>query len=153
MSAMDKDPFPRGALIAAGAVIGFSLVVTAFGRVALLNAPPSSVTQPAAAQSVALRFSDEPDGAVIVRDARDNHLIASLAPGTNGFVRGVMRGLAHDRKTRGIGAEPPFVLSQWNDGRLALEDQATGRQIDLDAFGSGNKDAFVQLLRRGDGRS
>jgi hypothetical protein len=25
---------------------------------------------------------------------------------------------------------------------------ATGRQIDLDAFGSGNKDAFAQLMRR-----
>jgi putative photosynthetic complex assembly protein len=64
-----------------------------------------------------------------------------------------MRGLAHDRKSRGIGAAPPFLLSRWNDGRLALEDTATRRQIDLDAFGSSNKDAFAQLLRGSGARS
>jgi putative photosynthetic complex assembly protein len=147
MSAMDKDPFPRGALIGAGALVGFSLVLTAVGRLAMLNAPPP-LPPPAPAQSVALRFADASDGGVIVRDGRDNHLVAALAPGTNGFVRGVMRGLVHERKARGIGTAPPFVLSRWNDGHLALEDSATGRQIDLDAFGSGNKEAFVQLLRR-----
>lgn len=145
MSAMDKDPFPRGALIAAAALIGFSLVATAAGRVAMLHAPPARA-QPAPSQSVALRFADAADGAVLVRDGRDNRVIASLAPGTNGFIRGVMRGLARERKSLGIGEGPPFLLSRWNDGRLALEDTATGRQIDLDAFGDSNKDAFAQLL-------
>jgi putative photosynthetic complex assembly protein len=145
---MDKDPFPKGALIAAGALIGFSLVATAAGRIAMLNAPHTVVAGPPPSQSVALRFIDEANGAVTVQDSRDNQVVASLAPGTNGFVRGVMRGLVHDRKSRGIGSGPPFLLSRWNDGRLALEDTATGRQIDLDAFGSGNKDSFAQLLRR-----
>ena len=68
-------------------------------------------------------------------------------------MRGVVRGLAHDRKTRGIGTAPPFRLSVWRDGRLALEDTATGRLIDLDAFGASNKDAFVQLLSGDGGRA
>jgi putative photosynthetic complex assembly protein len=153
MSAMDRDPFPKGALIAAGALIGVSLIATAAGRIAILSAPHVAIAQAPPAQSVALRFADQADGAVIVRDGRDNAVVASLAPGTNGFVRGVMRGLVHERRSKGIGAAPPFVLSRWNDGHLALEDTATRRQIDLDAFGDGNKDAFVQLMRRPGARS
>jgi putative photosynthetic complex assembly protein len=145
MSELDREPFPRGALIAAASVVAFTLVATASARLLGINpAGPPSMAGPA--QSVELRFVDEPNGSVNVRDGRDDHVVAYLAPGTNGFIRGVMRGLAHDRKTRGIGSAPPFRLSVWRDGRLALQDTATGRFIDLDAFGASNKDAFVQLL-------
>jgi hypothetical protein len=70
MSAMDKDPFPRGALIAAAALVGFSLAATAAGRVAMLNAPHTSPAQSPPAQTIALRFADEANGAVTVRDGR-----------------------------------------------------------------------------------
>jgi putative photosynthetic complex assembly protein len=149
MSALDSQPFPRGALIAASALIGVSLVATTLVRIARLSAPPTPITVSTAVPShtVDLWFVDKADGAVSVRDDRGSHEIASLAPGTNGFIRGVMRGLAHDRTRRGIGAAPAFRLSQWSGGRLTLEDTATGRRIDLDSFGVQNKDAFVQLLR------
>lgn len=149
MSALDSEPFPRGALIAAGALIGFALISTAAARLTRINtpAPPAAATRPAPTRSIELRFVDEADGSVSVHDGRSNRQIASLAPGTNGFIRGVMRGLAHDRMRRGIGAAPPFRLSRWDTGRLALEDTVTGRRIDLDAFGSSNKDAFARLLR------
>jgi putative photosynthetic complex assembly protein len=81
-----------------------------------------------------------------VRDSHSGAMVASLAPGTNGFVRSVMRGLVHERTRRGLGAAPPFRISQWPNGRLALEDTATSRLIDLDAFGDTNKDAFAQML-------
>ncbi len=149
MSAPDKEPFPRSALIGAASVVAISLIATTAARLAGIN-PSGAPVMPAPAQSVDLRFVDEPNGSVSVRDGRDDHEVADLAPGTNGFVRGVMRGLAHDRMRRGIGSAPPFRLSVWRDGRLALLDTATGRLIDLDAFGSSNKDAFVQLLH-GDG--
>jgi putative photosynthetic complex assembly protein len=147
MSAVDAEPFPRGALMAAGALVGFSLLVTTVVRLERLHAPPAPVAaEPAPARSVLLRFVDEPNGAVNVLDGEGGRVIAVLAPDTNGFIRGVMRGLAHDRTRRKIGAGPPFRLSQWSNGRLAISDPATGRVIDLDAFGGGNKDAFVQLL-------
>jgi hypothetical protein len=38
------------------------------------------------------------------------------------------------------------VVAQWASGRLELQDAATGRMIDLDAFGVTNKDAFARLL-------
>jgi putative photosynthetic complex assembly protein len=134
--------------LAAGALVGFSLLVTVVARLERLQAPPAPVSaEPAPARSILLRFVDEPNGAVSVLDGEGSRRIAVLAPGTNGFVRGVMRGLAHDRIRRKIGAGPPFRLSQWSSGRLAISDPSTGRVIDLDAFGDGNKDAFVQLIR------
>ena len=67
MSELDKEPFPRAALIAAASVVGFSLIATTVARVVGIHfvaAPASS----APAQSVDLRFVDQPNGSVSVRD-------------------------------------------------------------------------------------
>ena len=77
-----------------------------------------------AVQSRTLHFADRNDGAVEVTDA-DRHIVAVLPPGTNGFARGVMRGLARARKLEDVGQEPPFVLTRWADGRLSLDDPST----------------------------
>ena len=146
MSALDTEPFPRGALIAPSALIGISLAATTFVRVTGMNTATAPVVTEAPTRSIAVRFIDEADGSVSVREGRTNALVTSLAPGSDGFIRSVMRGLAHDRKRRGIGPEQPFLVSQWRDGRLALEDRATGRLIDLNAFGDSNRDAFARLL-------
>jgi putative photosynthetic complex assembly protein len=146
MSALDVEKFPRGALIGAGALIFFSLAATTAVRLERLHAPAAPVSQAAPARAIEVRFTDERDGSVSVRDSRDNQVLYALAPGTNGFVRSVMRGLVLDRKRRGLGRERPFRIAQWANGRLTLEDTATGRLIDLDAFGATNKDAFGQML-------
>ncbi len=145
MSELDRQPFPRGALIAAASVVAFTLAATTAARLLGIS-PAGGPVMPAPAQSVDLRFVDEPNGSVNVRDGRDGHLVANLAPGTNGFVRGVMRGLAHDRMRRGIGQAPPFRLSRDARGKLWLQDTATSRLIDLEAFGQGNRAAFAAFL-------
>ena len=63
-----------------------------------------------------------------------------------GFIRGVLRGVARDRKMRGIGAQPPFALTLWRDGSLSLTDTATGREVELGGFGADNRAVFVALL-------
>jgi putative photosynthetic complex assembly protein len=95
-----------------------------------------------------VRFTDEADGAVGVWDASGTRL-ASLAPGTNGFARGVLRGLARERRREGIGTQPVFRLIRWADGRLTLDDTATARHVDLDVFGPTNVAAFARLLADG----
>ena len=151
MSALDNQPFPRGALLAAGFLVGSSLLITTGARLTQVLHPvaASRPAGPAPAQRVDLRFLDGRDGSVIVRDIRDDREVAHLAPGSNGFVRGVLRGLAHDRLRRHIGMGPGFSLMRWSDGHLALQDTATGRTIDLDAFGVTNKQAFLDLLPPG----
>jgi putative photosynthetic complex assembly protein len=146
MSAIDTQAFPRGALIAAGALIGFTLLATTFVRLERLGSTTVASVRPAPVRAVDVRFTDEADGSVNVHDGRDGHVIETLAPGTNGFVRSVMRGLAHERKRRGLGPAQPFRVAQARGGQLTLEDPATGRLIDLDAFGAPNALAFAEML-------
>jgi putative photosynthetic complex assembly protein len=69
-----------------------------------------------------------------------------VAPGTNGFLRATLRGLATERKRESQGAEVPFRLTAFADGRLTLLDPVTGRLVDLGAFGRTNEDAFAHLM-------
>jgi putative photosynthetic complex assembly protein len=137
-------PFPRGALLGAAALVAATIALAAAARWGGLG-----VTQVPAAEAVAardLRFDDRADGAVVVHDARTGELVDVGPPGTNGFLRGALRGLARERRMHGIGSEPPFRLASRADGRLILEDPSTGRRIALDAFGPTNAGAFGRLL-------
>ena len=87
-----------------------------------------------------------PDGAVAVYEAESGRVVDVVAPGTNGFVRGVMRGFARERRSHEVGAAPPFRLTLWEAGNLSLEDPTTGRRVELDAFGPTNRQAFERFL-------
>jgi len=142
---VNNRPFPRGTLIAAAALISLALLAATVGRLSGAGAGPS-VPAVAALKSRELRFADRPDGAVTVYEPGADQSPMVLPSGSNGFVRGVLRGLARDRRSRGIGAEIPFRLTEWADGRLTLEDIATGRRIELGSFGATNREAFARLL-------
>ncbi|MCC5885157.1 MAG: hypothetical protein JJT88_01855 [Gammaproteobacteria bacterium] len=95
-----------------------------------------------------LLFLDRSDGAVVILDYPGGETVDVLSPGTHGFVRGVMRGMARERRSKKVGTEPPYRLSSWSDGRLTLDDPSTGRWVELVAFGPDNFQAFAQLLDR-----
>jgi putative photosynthetic complex assembly protein len=139
-----KQRFPRGALLSAAVLIAASLAATGFARfsgIGVTQRPEAAIVQ-----SRELQFEDRADGAVVVYDARSEQIAAVLAPETNGFVRGVMRGLARERRREDIGSGPPFMLTRWSDGRLSIEDEATHQRIELVAFGPTNFAAFARLL-------
>jgi putative photosynthetic complex assembly protein len=141
---VDRPQIPRGVLLGAGAMIVVSLLLAFATRVSGIG-----VTRLASVDAVAtrmLRFEDRADGAVAVWDAQRNDVIEVLAPGTNGFVRGVMRGLARDRKLLGVGHDAAFKLIRWADGRMSLADPTTGRTIALEAFGSDNSKVFAEFF-------
>ena len=146
MSAIDHEPFPRGALVATAALLTVTLAGTAAVRLARISGPVAPISAPAAVAAIDLRFADAPDGSIKVSDARLGAHVSTVAPGTGGFVRGVMRGMARDRISRHIGEGPPFRLSRDAAGRLWLQDTATGRLIDLEAFGAGNRAAFEAFM-------
>lgn len=140
----ENRPLPRPALIGAGLLIGLTLVAAAGARwsgVGTTHLPPAQEVG-----VVELRFLDRADGAVEVRTADDDQVVAVLDPGTNGFARGVLRGMARERRSRGVDATPPFRLVRWSDGRLSLEDPSTQREIALEAFGPTNSGAFAELF-------
>jgi putative photosynthetic complex assembly protein len=146
---------PRGALVIAGGLVLFTLAATAAVRVT--GAPPAAspplVRAEEGARPVAtrlLRFADRADGAVVITDVRTGKVAQTIEPGgETGFVRGVMRGLARDRKMRGIGEAPGFELTLWGNGQLSLTDTATKREIELGGFGGTNRAAFAALLEPG----
>jgi len=140
--------FPRGALLGAAALLALAISATTVARVSDIGT--THMPEAAPVESRQLRFEDRPNGSISVTDARLSRIVATVEPGTNGFIRGVLRGLARERKRQGIGIEPAFTLTRWADGRLSLEDPTTGRRINLEAFGPTNADAFKHLLTAGE---
>ncbi|HXI06420.1 MAG: photosynthetic complex assembly protein PuhC [Bradyrhizobium sp.] len=142
--AIHEPVVPRGGIIAAAALILFALA--AVTTVRLTGVGGAHFTLPAAVESRDLRFEDGEKGSVLVFDANDGRLVDTLAPGSNGFIRVVMRGLARERRLGDIGAQPPFRLTRYAGGQITLTDTSTGKQIDLGAFGSTNTEAFARLM-------
>jgi len=95
-------------------------------------------------------FMDGPDGEVSVSVPGHPELARALPAGTHNFIRGVLRGLARERRQHGLGREVPFRLAAWANGRLSLEDTATGRIIALESFGPTNAAEFRRLLSPAD---
>lgn len=136
--------FPRAPLIGMWSLVAFSLVVALAVR---LTGTESTRPTSRAVTVLELRFEDMTDGGVAVYGSHGAQPVDVVAPGTNGFIRATLRGLARERKRQGIGHDAPFRLTGWADGRLTLDDPATGRHVDLGSFGPTNAQAFARLLK------
>jgi putative photosynthetic complex assembly protein len=138
-------PFPRAPLFGAAAAIAIILAAVAFAR--LSNVPLSPPDKPGAlVQSRLLSFSDMGNGGVKVSDAATGEAVAIIAPGTNGFLRGVLRGVGRSRKQDGGNMTDPFRLERWENGHLTLADPVNGAKIDFAAFGPANAKVFEAFL-------
>jgi putative photosynthetic complex assembly protein len=137
-------PFPLAPLVGAALLLLAVVVAVGVARLAGAGAPAATVGSPVLARQLA--FEDRPDGSILVRDAGAGRDVTVLEPGTNGFIRGTLRALVRDRRREEVGGRAPFRLAAWPDGRLTLEDPATGRIIGLEAFGPTNMEAFARLL-------
>jgi putative photosynthetic complex assembly protein len=139
---------PRGALLGAAALIGFSLVAAGLGRFTGVGTVRTDYAT--TVQTASFRFEDRSDGGISVIAPESDATIGVVPAGTDGFVRTVLRSLAFDRRRHGVGAGPAFVIAKWSDGHTTIDDPVTGRRVDLAAFGAANMQAFehVVALRR-----
>jgi putative photosynthetic complex assembly protein len=141
---------PRWAL--QSAFLGLGLLLLAVLGLRLSGYQPGETVQPPVAER-ALRFSDGPDGSVRVQwaqgpndsEAGDDPLLSELR-GEQGFLRGVLRGVARDRRARDLPLQAPLMLSLHRDGRLLLTDPLSGQRIDLISFGPDNAAVFRRWL-------
>jgi putative photosynthetic complex assembly protein len=138
------ESFPRGPLFGAAFLVTVTLSVVGVMRATGHRPAPQ---QAPALISHDLRFEDLSDGGIAVYEATGTKAVDIVAPGTNGFLRGTLRGLARERKLEGVGQDIPFRLSERTDGHLLLEDPATHRLIDLGGFGPTNAAAFASVLQ------
>ncbi len=143
MSHTHNEKFPRGALIGAAGLIGLTIISA--GATHLMGIS-TQVPKSSALIARDLRFEDTVDGAVNVYTGNDPRPTSVVSSGADAFLRATMRGLAQQRKRESIGPEIPFRLTSWADGRLTLDDRATGRHIELEAFGQTNAGTFARLL-------
>ncbi len=151
-----ENTVPRPALAMAGALVALSLLLTTAVTLGFMEreAVPQAARAEASVAPVetrALRFADAENGTVRVTDAESGELVLLVEQDTQsgGFIRGVMRGLARERRMHGIGAEPHFELTLWQDGSLSLHDTATKRDVELGGFGADNRAVFIGLLEGG----
>jgi putative photosynthetic complex assembly protein len=141
-----RDTFPRAPLLGAAALVALALAGAGLSRLAATPAAP------AAAPTVQrdLRFADRADGAVLVyQDGSANPI--SVVTGQAGFLRGTLRALVRERRIDRAVTDAPFRLSAWPDGRLTLDDLATGQRLELEAFGSANEAVYARLLTAREG--
>jgi putative photosynthetic complex assembly protein len=94
-----------------------------------------------------LKFEDQKDGAVVVIDSSSNKVI-DVIHGEAGFVRGILRTVARERRIHGIGQDEPLFLMAYDDGRLILKDPTTNTKIELESFGSTNVEDFRVFLKK-----
>jgi putative photosynthetic complex assembly protein len=147
MSEDKEQSFPHGALLAIGTLIGISLLLVMYGKFTGNTESTKLVSdETVIEQNRDLRFVDQEGGVVVVYDATDHSKVHTLAPGTENFIRGVLRGLVRERRSLELGDESPFRLMNIGNGQLVLQDLATNRQINLNAFGQTNASSFAQLL-------
>jgi putative photosynthetic complex assembly protein len=130
------------ALIAVGGLAALILFVADF-------VDSGKLTREADAQAVItkqLRFEDRSDGSIAVVSATDGRVV-KVIEGEAGFVRGILRAMARERRIKEVNQTIPFELIARADGRLTLVDPATGNRIDLESFGKDNVIEFAVLLK------
>ncbi len=143
------QPFHRGmripkslALIAVGGLAALILFVADY-------VDSGKLTREADAQAVItkqLRFEDRSDGSIAVVSASDGRVV-KVIEGEAGFVRGILRAMARERRIKEVNQTIPFELIARADGRLTLLDPATGNRIDLESFCKDNVIEFAVLLK------
>lgn len=142
-----EQKIPRGVLIGVAVLLSVTFVLAARSRSSLKE--ELARPQPPPVESLELSFVDQPGGALAVIEVTSGRTITTLAPTTNGFVRGVLRGMFRERKLESLGRDAVFTLARQADGHLTLEDQQTHRKVELTAFGPDNTAAFVSILDAG----
>ena len=131
-------------MVALGVVVLVTLLAVATARLAGYR-PAAAAAGPVVA-SADLRFEDAAAGVVRIYDWHSGRVLADLEPGDGSFIRGVLRSLVRERRSHELGMVAPFHIARHADGKLTLEDTATGRRIELQAFGPTNAGAFAALL-------
>jgi putative photosynthetic complex assembly protein len=154
MSALDERPFPRGALLGAAGLIAITIIGVGANQIIKFSAPAGQSTESALGpvrQARDLKFVDEGGGVnafggqVAVYDVATGAFIGKLTT-TDGFIRAVLNSLEFERTKRSVAGATIFRLVERVGGHLTLEDPATGRSVNLGAFGPDNRAVFLRFL-------
>lgn len=136
----------RWLAVLVGAIVIMTVATVAAMR--LSGFAPDTKVDSEVVHEVALRFVDVGGGEVHVYEQSTESHVATLEPAQDSFIRGVMRGMARERRSRDIDMRPPFRLISYADGNIVIEDPSVGTYINLVAFGPTNIGSFNALLNK-----
>ena len=92
MSEIDSERFPKGALIAAGLLVGITLLLTGAVSAGLIGKPSDAITarvekKMAVRMSRTLAFADHPGGVLLITDVEKKSLVRAIMPGDRSNTR------------------------------------------------------------------
>jgi len=137
MSAIDSKPFPKGALVAVGCLLGACLLLVSLHQLSERRSPSDPHAAYASVEAEdwrLLRFVLTDDGGAVAYDGETGEGLGPIGE-ADGFIRAVVSGLLFERRKRGLSEDPVYELVRWTDGRLSLEDVDTQIRVNLGAFG------------------
>lgn len=141
-----REVISRRLLRAMGLLVASSLAIVTYARVTDRPLEAMPVDGKIVDERVVHVFADM-NGAAKILDV-DGSVIADLPPTEGGFIAGVWRAVTFERHKIGVDPDAPVTLMRFEDGRLALRDEAGEGRYELIGFGPGNAAAFARLLNK-----
>jgi putative photosynthetic complex assembly protein len=139
-----ENMIPAGLFYAMIALVVTALGITTFASVT--DRPLVGVPQDAEILAQrAIILDGTKAGDVTVRDESGQPVLV-LGTDQGGFVSVIWRGMDRKRMLHGIEGNPPVNLVEYANGRLSLQDPASGWSAELASFGALNEAAFTRLL-------
>lgn len=143
----DPHYIPRSLVIMAASAAIITVLVVAFAQWADTSALRTNIGAPAFAQEV--QFLPLEGDRIAVQSVADGALITTVEAGTDGLLRGALRGLNMSRSQSDLELAAPFILQRFEEDGVYLADPLTGRSIRLESFGPLETGATADLLRLG----
>ncbi|MEO0384835.1 MAG: photosynthetic complex putative assembly protein PuhB [Pseudomonadota bacterium] len=144
-----KDPhyIPRSLVIMAASAVVITVLVVAFAQWTDTSALRTNDGAPAFSQEV--QFLPLEGDRIAVQSVADGALITTVEAGTDGLLRGALRGLNMSRSQSDFDLAAPFILQRFEEDGVYLADPLTDRSIRLESFGPIETGATADLLRLG----
>lgn len=145
--AHDPHHIPRPlVMMAAGAAL-LTVLVVAFAQWTGTGDLRANAGLPEFSQEI--QFLPLEGDRIAVQNVADGSLITTVEAGTDGLLRGALRGLGMSRDHSDFDLAAPYQLQRFADDGVYLSDALTGRSIRLDSFGPLETGATADLLRYG----
>lgn len=141
-AAKAPETIPKGLLRGMLALVVVALLLTTYA--VLTDRPHEGVPAPAEAKAERMIVLRGGGAQAVTVLNPDGTVLMDLPHG--GFITVVQNALAFNRRKHDVDLALPVRLVEYANGRLAIEDPATGWSVELYAFGADNEAAFRKLL-------
>ena len=148
-SPASKDPhyIPKPLVMMAAAAALLTVIVVAIAQWTGVEGLRSNDGAPDFAREIA--FVPLGGDRIAVRNTTDEAVITTVEAGSDGLLRGALRGLSMTRDHAGQPLDAPYQLQRFSDDGVYLYDPLTNRSIRLESFGPLETGATADLLRLG----